>query len=355
MLDIANCGVRLFLEQAETKKSALCIRRTTNTSQREEVIMNYPTESARSKQSALLWILLAVFLVPTALSGCSGGGKGNLPDSISLPTGFRPEGIAIANNKLYAGSIPTGRVYRADVITGDGEVIVETKTGRSSIGLKVDDRGRIFVAGGATGKAWVYDAATGADIAEYALTAGPTFINDVVLTDHAAWFTDSTNPVLYRVDIAPNGSLGAAAKPFPLSGAIQFRTGTNVNGIAATPDGSALLVIQTNTGTLFSVDLGTGIATAVNLGTESLANGDGILLQGHTLYVVQNRSNLLAVVSMADDFKSGVVTNRVANDAFDVPTTVAASDGNLYLVNARFGTVQDPDAADYAVIRIRKP
>jgi hypothetical protein len=317
--------------------------------------MIYLTDSTRSKQSVLRWILFAVLLIPAMLSGCSGSHKGDLPDSISLPTGFRPEGIAIANGKLYAGSIPTGRVYRADLITGEGEVIVETKAGRSSIGLKVDGRGRIFVAGGQTGKAFVYDAVTGADIAEYTLTQGPTFINDVVLTDHAAWFTDSTNPVLYRVDIAPNGFLGTAAKPFPLSGALQFQSGTNVNGIAATPDGSALLVIQTNTGTLFSVDLGTGVATAVNLGTERLTNGDGILLQGHTLYVVQNRSNLLAVVSMADDFKSGVVTSRISNDALDVPTTVAASDGSLYLVNARFGSVPDADAADYAVIRIRKP
>jgi sugar lactone lactonase YvrE len=316
--------------------------------------MNYLTDLTNSKQSLLRWILFVVILVPITLSGCSGGDKGNLPDSISLPTGFRPEGIAIANGKLYAGSIPTGRVYRADLISGDGQVIVEAKAGRSSIGLKVDNRGRIFVAGGQTGKAYVYDAATGGDIAEYTLTQGPTFVNDVVLTAHAAWFTDSTNPVLYRVDIAPDGSLGAAATLFPLSG-IQFLSGTNANGIAATPDGSALLVIQTNTGTLFSVDLGTRVATAVSLGAESLPNGDGILLQGHTLYVVQNRNNLLAVVSMADDFKSGVVTNRVANSAFDVPTTVAASDGNLYLVNARFGTVQDPDAADYAVIRIRKP
>jgi sugar lactone lactonase YvrE len=78
------------------------------------------------------------------------------PDVISLPVGFRPEGIAISGTSLYAGSIPTGRVFRADITTGQGQVIVDPPAGRSAIGMKVDGRGRLFVAGGATGQAYVY-------------------------------------------------------------------------------------------------------------------------------------------------------------------------------------------------------
>ena len=36
------------------------------------------------------------------------------------------------------------------------------------------------------------------------------------------------------------------------------------------------------------------MATRVDLGGEILTNGDGLLLQGRTLYVVQNRLNLVA-------------------------------------------------------------
>ena len=313
------------------------------------------THSLLAKPLFLPLALLAVFLVPAALTGCSGNGESVPPDIISLPTGFRPEGIAISEGKLFVGSIPTGRIYRADPGTGLGAVVVEERDGRNAIGLKVDGRGRIFVAGGQTGKAFVYDAATGLDIAEYTLALETTFVNDVVVTPQAAWFTDSLSPVLYRVEISPGGSLGSAATVLPLSGDVQFQGGTNLNGIAATPDGRILLVVQTNTGKLFSVDPDTGIARTIDLGAESLPGGDGILLQGQTLYVVQNQSDQLAVLSLAQDFSSAVVLRRVTNPAFDVPTTVAASDGSLYLVNARFNRVPDPDTAEYTVVRIDKP
>src|SRR6185369_16065386 len=102
-----------------------------------------------------------------------------------------------------------------------GSVLVRAQAGRASIGLKVDGRGRIFVAGGSTGKAFVYDAATGQDLATYTLTlASPTFINDVVLTADAAWFTDSRNAALYRVPLPADGSIAGqdAVSTLALSG-----------------------------------------------------------------------------------------------------------------------------------------
>ena len=85
-----------------------------------------------------------------------------------------------------------------------------------------------------------------------------------------------------------------------------------------------------------------------------MINGDGILLQGQTLFVVQNQQNVIAVVSLSADFSTGTVTQRLSSRDFDVPTTVAASDGSLYVVNARFG-VANPDTAAYSVVRINKP
>ena len=71
-------------------------------------------------------------------------------------------------------------------------------------------RNRLFVAGGATGKAFVYDAATGADLASYQLApAGTavTFVNDVVVTSKAAYFTDSRNQQLYVLPLGRHGAL----------------------------------------------------------------------------------------------------------------------------------------------------
>jgi hypothetical protein len=67
----------------------------------------------------------------------------------------------------------------------------------------------------------VYDATTGETLATFQLTAPfTTLVNDVVLTKDAAYFTDSFNPVLYRVAIARNGALGAV-ETIPLTGDYQ--------------------------------------------------------------------------------------------------------------------------------------
>lgn len=81
-------------------------------------------------------------------------------------------------------------------------MLVAARAGRSAIGLKAD-RGRLFVAGGQTGKAFAYDAKSGRTIATYQLSSGGSFVNDVVVTPRAAWFTDSFKPVLYRVALGP--------------------------------------------------------------------------------------------------------------------------------------------------------
>ena len=79
--------------------------------------------------------------------------------------------------------------------------------GTPSAGLKVDDRGRLFVAGASGGNARVVDTRTGAVLASYTFSTGTSFINDVVLTKRMAWFTDSQNAVLYGLP------LGSARQP----------------------------------------------------------------------------------------------------------------------------------------------
>src|SRR5215207_4422063 len=70
----------------------------------------------------------------------------SFPATISVPNGFAPEGIAIAGAYAYLGSRANGSVYRASLATGAGEVIY-TGPGTPSNGLKIDSRGRAFIAG----------------------------------------------------------------------------------------------------------------------------------------------------------------------------------------------------------------
>ena len=229
----------------------------------------------------------------------------------------------------------------------------------------------------------MFDAATGALLAEYQLTTKtPSFINDVVVTRDAAYFTNSNQPELYRLPLGPGGSLPAAGdvEVISLGGDYVQVGGFNANGIDATPDGKRLIIVQSATGYLFTVDPTTGSAIRIDVAdtgrgfdpdavpTERMGiridvaggdhgglvpNGDGILLLGRTLYVVQNQLNKIAVIDVNLVTNTGTVTGYITDPAFRVPTTIAAFGKSLYAVNARFGTPVTPDT-DYDVVKVGK-
>jgi outer membrane protein assembly factor BamB len=278
------------------------------------------------------------------------------PKTIALPDGFQPEGIATtAANTFFVGSIPTGMIVRGALRTGEASVLVSppASAGRSAISMK-EHNGVLFVAGGATGQAYAYDANTGAELRVFQLAdAAPTFVNDVVVTRDAVFFTDSLRPQIYRVPIGTLGELGEP-KTIPLTGAIDYEAGFNANGIDATADGSTLIIVQSNTGFLFTVDPGTGVTQQIDLGGETVMNGDGILLDGDRLWVVQNRLNLLTVIQLLPDVGSGMVEGRFTDETLDVPTTMARAGDRIILVNARFGN-PSPTTAPYWLTQIPRP
>ena len=304
-------------------------------------------------------VLLALAAISVVTASVAGA-QNVFPNRIDLPDGFQPEGIAISGEQFYVGSIPTGRVYRGSLRTGQGAVLVSAPAGPAAIGMKVD-RGRLFVAGGSTGDAFVYDARTGTTIATYELpTSGATFVNDVVVTKRAAWFTDSQRAVLYRLPLGPNGRPGAPAsvRAVNLTGDFQQQSGFNANGVDASPNGKTLVIVQSNTGRLFTVTP-RGVTKAIALaGNENVLNGDGILLDGKTLYVVQNQLNTVAKINLAPNLRSGRVVSRITNAQlpataqFSVPTTIAELGSRLYAVNARFGT--SPTGTDYWITQFPK-
>lgn len=303
-----------------------------------------------------VWHVLAAFLLAVMSLGVMGSAPAApFPEVIPLPDGFQPEGIASGNGTIFfVGSIPTGAIYRGDFRTGEGEILVEPQSGRNAIGMKFDPRsGLLFVAGGPSGQAFIYDAETGDPVAEIPLGTGTSFINDVVITREAAYFTNSFQPVIYRLDLEQNGSLASLeAETIPLGGEYQFSpTGFNANGIAAAPNGKTLILVNSAEGALYRVDPETGIAVRIDLGTGSVPNGDGILLQGKTLYVVQNRLNQIAVIRLDPAFDSGTIESLITSPLFRVPTTIARFGDSLYAVNARFGTQPLPDT-DYEVVRV---
>jgi Cu-Zn family superoxide dismutase len=256
-----------------------------------------------------------------------------------------PEGIAYdgRTGTIYVTSTTDGTVYRGDVRDGTlSPFLAGGADGRTTaIGIAVDPlRQRVFVAGGATGRIFVYDARTGALLANLTGGASPTFVNDVVVAqDGTAYATDSQSPVLYRV--VEDGAGGFRLERWlDLTGtAITYQPGFNLNGIEITPDGRYLFVVQSNTGQLFRIDTRTRAVAAVDLGGTSLPAGDGLLLRGTTLYVVQNALGTIAEVRLGGfgpGAPRGTVVGRITDPSFRFPTTVEEARGRLLVVNSQF-------------------
>jgi sugar lactone lactonase YvrE len=286
-------------------------------------------------------------------TGASAVSARSFPAVIPLPDGFQPEGIVAGRgHTLFAGSLANGAIYRADARTGTGEILVPGIAGRVAVGLAYDRRtGYLFVAGGATGMAHVYDTRTGAEVASYALTPPGTFVNDVVVTKDGAYFTDSFQAALFALPLSRRGDLPAGPVTLPLTGDWTQVAGFNANGIEATADGSTLIVVNSTAGALYAVDPVSGEATEIDLGGASVSSGDGLLLDGLTLYVVRNFLGVIAVVELVPDLASGVVVDELVDPDFRIPTTIARVGKRLYVVNARFDVTPTPDT-EYEIVRV---
>ncbi len=279
------------------------------------------------------------------------------PETIRLPNGWQPEGIATGkHNSFYAGSRATGAIFAGNLKSGRGDVLVPGRPGGAALGMKVDRRNRLFVAGGGTGTASVYNARNGRLLRRYTLTTTtpPTFVNDVTVTRRAAYFTDSAKQQLYVLDLGRRGKLPTASRTLPLTGDLEYDDDPmtfELNGIAAARGGRTLVTVQSGTGKLFKVNARTGVTDEIELSGGDVANGDGLLLKGRRLYAVQNQLNRIAVIHLKRGLGRGEVKRHLTDSDFDVPTTVAWAGGFLWAVNARFTTPPTP-STPYHVVRV---
>jgi hypothetical protein len=287
------------------------------------------------------------------------------PSSIPIPVDFQPEGIAVGTgNTFYVGSLRTGDIYRGDLRSGDGAIFVDAPSGRVAVGMRVDEgRHWLVVAGGATGHAYVYDSDDGTTVADLVLgPAGSTFSNDVAITRTALYFTETFAPTIYKVPILGNGTFGAT-QPITVTGpaGTVIPGGFGLNGIDSTNRGW-LIVNHTGLGILALVDPTTGASQEIQLSGAGLVAGtpDGLQLEGHTAWVVQNFDSSIARVELSPKLTSGRVVDVVRSDLFRVPTTVARHGAWLAAVNARFDLGLPPPfgpgappGTDFDVVQVR--
>jgi sugar lactone lactonase YvrE len=249
-----------------------------------------------------------------------------------------PEGIALSadGRSFFVGSTTTGTIYRGDVASGEVEVFAEAPV---AIGMEVDPHGRLWVAGGMTGQVFVYDTATGEQLRAYETPpAESSFLNDVVFVDGAVYVTDSRRPELFRIGagetlgevesfVSFTGTAMPFGPPFPFA----------ANGIVVSPDGSALVIVHSGNGGLYRVDLATREVTEVENRAEPMTGGDGMVVDGDTLYVVRNvvgQVDRLTLSPAGTSVESA--GDPITSELFQFPTTAVVADGHLLVVNAQF-------------------
>ncbi|WP_034387071.1 superoxide dismutase family protein [Deinococcus sp. YIM 77859] len=265
-----------------------------------------------------------------------------------------PEGVAYDARRgvIYTGSAVNGTIYAINAATGAVRKFQEGGAlGRqAALGLKVDGQGRLWVAGGAQGTVSVLTP-DGMTLKVLQTPPSPSpYINDLTpAPDGNVYVTDSTRPVIFRVDRNLNLTawLDLAGTP------VKYGPGINLNGITATPDGRSLLVVQTNTGELWRIDLRTKAVRRVMTG---LMSGDGLLLDGRTLYVARNRDGVVSKVSLSADYGTGQLVAEEPVRGLRFPATLALVGGDLVVTQAQLDRLMagTPPETPFRLTRFRK-
>lgn len=275
------------------------------------------------------------------------------PSRFVLPATVEyPEGIAWdpAARAFYVGSSPGGQLLRVDAATGAatpvGTGLAAQLDGKfpGLLGMHVDGKGRLWIAGGATGKAFVIDQRTGALLRTIETPgAAPGLINDIAFAGGRVFLTDTRRDMLWSVPL--DGETTAAEPWLDLAGtAGAAGPGAKFNGIVATPDGRSLIAGHMGTGHVLRIDIADRKITRIDLAGETVEGVDGLQLAGDMLYIVRQPAGEIVTVRLTPDRASGRVVARTKSDGLAWPATAALVGDELWIVNAQFNkrSTNDP-------------
>src|SRR5919108_1102352 len=256
----------------------------------------------------LLLALLAALAAPAAAAPAA--------EVIVLPGATSAEGIAAGRGAtFYAGDLFAGDIFRGNLQRGTAELFIDAPAGRMAVGMAADvAHDLLFVAGGFTGQAYIYDLRTGATVASYQFAApGASLVNDVALSKDGAWFTDSFHARLYFVPVSRAGVPALTFRTLAVSGPAAAISPLpdlpNLNGIQATANGKTLVVAHSANAQLYTVDPATGASAAI--AGVSVPNVDGIVLEAGRLWGVQKFSNQDRRIRLGPELAAGGVKGGI--------------------------------------------
>ena len=302
-----------------------------------------------------IWIVAAALvLLGTAATSAAGAPmsdrNADLPESGVFLEGIgvdRRAGVFYVSATNRSGAIYRGRIHARDQVL---EVWQPPTAGDNGRGIDVDREGRVYVAGGPSGEVRVFSRG-GALLAELATGAAGSFLNDVrVGPDGAAYLTDSSLPIIWRLSEGSGG--WAIERWLDVSPTIAYTpalTDFDLGGIVSTPDSRFLLTAQGTTGQLWRIDLRTCRIVEVDLDGARVTNADGIVLRGNRLWVVQNFSRQISKLRLSDHYSRATIEEALGTPADRTFTTAKRVGVRLLVVDSKFGF---PPAAAIAEDRV---
>jgi sugar lactone lactonase YvrE len=294
----------------------------------------------------------AILLLAMPIISASAGEK-PFPRVIDVLDNSWPEGFAIGKgHTAYNGSVD-GSIYKVDLRSGEGEILVEPEPGFDpyfdcfKLGMRVDPRTNyLFVAGCVNGDAYVIDADSGVTVERYQLGPDGFFAlpNDVTITNDGAYFTDSYLPLIYKLPLASNGGIPDSSDDiteillpdeFILDPANDPCCGAN--GIVSTPDGKTLIIGHSNLAALYRVDPATGDVDEIQVDPPLSGFLDGLVLKGRTLYIMTpGPQEGVFVVELDKSMLSGEFVGTITDPNMNGVASGALFGKSLYVNNAHY-------------------
>jgi Cu-Zn family superoxide dismutase len=260
--------------------------------------------------------------------------------TLTPSTHGNPEGVASDGRAFFVGATGDGTIYRGTLGSDTVEEFIPGAAGKSAIGLEIA-RGRLYVAGGATGAITVYDLHSRQQVASFATGAGG-FLNDLVVTRGGDVFvTDSFRPTLWHVTAAQVRSGSGTPEAIAMDPEIVFAAGAfNLNGIVAL-DERTLVVVNSNDGGLFRIDLQRSGRKITKIDAPAVA-GDGMILDRGLLVVVQGSAASLTFLDLDHRASRAKIVDVVTDPTLRGPSTIARLRDRYLVVNADFATSTTP-------------
>ena len=301
-----------------------------------------------------------------------GSGARQFPKTVPVLDGAPPEGFTIGKGKTAYNASIDGSIYRVNLSSGEGDVLVPAEPGFDlmagdcfKLGLRLDPRtDYLFVAGCQVGNAYVFDADSGEEITQYPLASFGTVINDVAVTRRAVYFTDFTAPFLYELPLSKNGELpdSNAARSIPLMGNDAndpLGTPQTANGIVSVANDKLLIIGDSSTAQIYLVDPETGMCDRIILDTPLTGFIDGIVRDERRLYILSPGNpedptdvDRIQVVKLDKDRLTGTLVGVITDEDLDGVASGAIFGNALYVNNARYSTFPEPDT-EYVLTRLK--